>query len=182
MRVVAPPLDDAFADMAVAVERRGFEAGDLDGVFFVVIATDRAEVNEAVAEAAGRRGVLVNRADRPEAGDVSIPAHRRMGPVTLAVDTGGASASASAKIRDAAARSIDPLWPRLLTQAEPWRRDIQRRFSDDEARRGELLRSLTDPRSMTILEHRGIDALHGHWRRMIERAESRADAPGDPPS
>ena len=126
VRVVAPRIDDALAAMPVATARRGFEPGDLEGVFFVVCAADAAAVNEAVAEEARQRGVLVNRADRPEVGDVSIPAHRRVGPITLAVDTGGVSASAAAKIRDAMARSIDPVWPALLEAAKPWRIEIQR--------------------------------------------------------
>jgi precorrin-2 dehydrogenase / sirohydrochlorin ferrochelatase len=180
VRVVAPRIEDAFADMNVAVERRGFEPADLDGVFLVVVATDDAEVNEAVAQAARARSVLLNRADRPAAGDVTIPAHRRTGPITLAVDTGGVSASAAAKIRDALARSIDPVWPALLEAASPVRKEIQERFPDEHSRRTRLLRALTDPRSMTILEHRGLDALHEHWRRMIERANSDGAEPRDP--
>lgn len=179
VRVVAPRIDEHFARMSVATERRGFEPTDLEGVFLVVVATDDAEVNEAVAQAARDGRVLLNRADRPEAGDVAIPAHHRTGPITLAVDTGGVSASAAAKLRDGFARSIDPVWPALLEAAHPVRKEIQRRLPDDASSRTRLLRALTDPRSMTILEHRGIDALHEHWRRMIERATSDNAAPRD---
>lgn len=179
VRVVAPRIDDALAAMPVAMAWRGFEPGDLDGVFFVVSAADAAAVNEAVAKEARQRGVLVNRADRPEAGDVSIPAHRRIGPITLAVDTGGVSAAAAAKIRDSVARSIDPAWPVLLEAAKPWRIEIQQRFPDDASRRAALLRVLTDPRAMAILEHRGIDALRAHWRRMIHGAASDAAESND---
>lgn len=166
--VVAPAIDDAVRRLAVEAIERPFEAGDLDGVFLVVIATDDAAVNESAAAEAASRGVLTNRADDPEAGDVTIPAHRRRGPVTVAVDTGGASAAAARRLVESAAAGIDPVWPELLERALPWRREIQRRFADRDDVRAALLRALTDPRSMTILECRGGDAVEDHWRRLIE--------------
>lgn len=166
--VVAPEVRGDVRDLAGEVHERRFEPRDLEGAWIAVIATDNPGVNDAVAAEARHRGVLVNRTDRPEAGDFVVPAHRRTGPVTLAVDTGGISASGAAAIRDAAGAGIDPTWPRLLELARPWRARIKARFPDDPRRRARLLQALTDARSMTILEHRGEAALTAWWQAMLD--------------
>ncbi|WP_323190608.1 bifunctional precorrin-2 dehydrogenase/sirohydrochlorin ferrochelatase [Halostella sp. PRR32] len=69
----------------------------------VVAATDDATVNEAIAEAARDRGVLVNRADSHgdrDPGSVVVPATVRDDPVVAAVATGGASPALSKHLRE----------------------------------------------------------------------------------
>src|SRR5699024_1052316 len=72
-----------------------------------VAATDRDDVNDAIARAARERGVLLNRADRSAAndndrtvGDVTVPATVRDDPVLLAVATGGNSPALSRYVRE----------------------------------------------------------------------------------
>src|ERR1051326_7248126 len=62
--VVAPDICDAIRDAGVAVERRGFQESDLDGVWFVVAAATR-DVNAVVARAAEARQLFVNAVDDP---------------------------------------------------------------------------------------------------------------------
>jgi precorrin-2 dehydrogenase/sirohydrochlorin ferrochelatase len=69
----------------------------------VVAATDRAAINEAVAEAARSRGALVNRADHSgdrDPGSVVVPATVRDDPVVVAIATGGASPALSKHLRE----------------------------------------------------------------------------------
>ena len=87
----SPALDRLRASGAIRVERRPYRAGDLDGAFFVVAATDSRAVNEAVVRDARGGGALVNVVDDPAACDVTVPAVVRRGDVTLAVSTGGRS-------------------------------------------------------------------------------------------
>jgi precorrin-2 dehydrogenase/sirohydrochlorin ferrochelatase len=73
------------------------------GPALVVAATDAEEVNEAAAEAARGRGVLVNRTDRAggrDAGSVVVPATVDDGPVSVAITTGGASPALSKYLRE----------------------------------------------------------------------------------
>ena len=142
--------------------RRGYEPGDLAGAFLVVIATDDAAVNERVAGEASSRGVLINRADEPGSGDVTVMAQRRLGPLTVAVDSGQSSASAAGAIRDEAVAGVDAVWPGLLAEARPWRAKIQASTSDPGERRAKL-RRLTDASARRILKDHGAAALRRHF-------------------
>lgn len=69
----------------------------------IVAATDDAAVNEALAETASDRGVLVNRADRAgsrDADSVVVPATVRDDPVVVALSTGGTSPALSRYLRE----------------------------------------------------------------------------------
>jgi len=162
--VIAPDIGEELASLPVTLERRPYREGDLSGAgavagaVLVVIATDNAQVNRAAAEEARRVGVLVNRADDPEAGDLSIPAHAHHGPVTLAVHTGGASATASAIIRRQLSEALDPDWPRLLELVAPYRSRLQSVIADPRERTARLAR-LADLDALATLKTSGPQAL-----------------------
>lgn len=165
--VVAPQVHPSARLICVEVHERGFEPSDLDGAFLVVAATDDAEVNRAVAAAAAERGVMVNRADDASAGSLAFMSSHRYGPLTIAVHSGGASASAAGRLRDEIAKQVDPDWGRLLTQALAVRRAIQERVADP-ATRTDLLRRLTDDRAMATLKDGGESALQAHYADMMK--------------
>ena len=97
---VVPALDELAARAAIRVERRVYRAGDLDGAFLVVAATNVRAVNEAVVRDARGAGALVNVVDDPAACDVTVPAVVRRGDVTLAVSTGGRSPGVARYLRE----------------------------------------------------------------------------------
>ncbi|SER18426.1 precorrin-2 dehydrogenase/sirohydrochlorin ferrochelatase family protein [Natrinema salaciae] len=76
----------------------------------VVAATDDETINDAAADAARERGVLVNRADRSgerDPGSVVVPATVREGPVTVAVATGGTAPALSKYLRQELEGTLD---------------------------------------------------------------------------
>jgi len=166
VRVIAPDVVDGVERPGVSIERRAYREGDLDGALLVVIATDNGLVNNAVADEAKRRGVLVNRADDPEAGDLVVPAHRHVGPVTVAVSTAGVSARAGARIRDAMIDAMDPAWTTLLETVAPFRAELQSKI-DDAGTRQAALRRLTDDDAMNALKSGGVEALQSHCRKIV---------------
>lgn len=159
--VVAPQCDPALAGLPVRWVERPYEDGDLRGAALVVVATDDPLMNVLIAEEAAARGVLVNRADEPNAGDFTVMAHARRQTLTLAVDSGGASASAAAAIRDAMLDQLDPDWITLLQEAAPMRQKIQG-LGLAARERQRRLRQLTDDRAMGILKDCGVAALREH--------------------
>lgn len=168
--VVAPQvLDELAALPGVRVERRRFEASDLVDAALVVVATGDPAVNEAASTAARARGVLVNRADDGDAGDIAFAAHGRRGPISIAVHTSGVSASASATIRDELLAALDPAWPALLDVAAAYRERLQREVTDD-ARRRPLLLQLVDPRARAVLRDAGPDGLRRHYDTLLSSA------------
>lgn len=158
VRVIAPRVEPDFDELDVQVERRGYQTGDLAQAFLVVVATDDPAVNAAVAAEAKAAGVLVNRTEDPRAGDFVVPAHQRHGPVTIAVDTDGISATAAAAIRSELSAALDRDWPRLLEAVRPLRELIQQRFAE-QGERLTRLAQLTGPEAMRTLKQEGPQAL-----------------------
>ncbi|HJV22975.1 MAG TPA: bifunctional precorrin-2 dehydrogenase/sirohydrochlorin ferrochelatase, partial [Holophagaceae bacterium] len=93
LRVVAlgiPPSFRAAAEVKGADLREApFRTQDLDGVTFVVAATNDPATNLAIARAARARGILVNAVDDVAACDAFFAATLRRGPLTLAIGSQG---------------------------------------------------------------------------------------------
>ncbi len=103
VRVISPNLHAQLAgwlaeDRFEHVARR-YEQGDLEGAFLTIAATSMREVNAQVADEARDRGILINVADDPDAGNFTTMGVVTRGDVLLAVSTGGESPALSAHIR-----------------------------------------------------------------------------------
>lgn len=164
--VIAPEATADLTDWVDGCEKaiheaRGYRSGDLEGALLVVIATDDPTVNAAATMDAHAAGVLVNRADNPDGGDLTFTAVGRRGPVNLAVDTSGISAAAAAAIRDELVDAIDESWVRLLEIAALYRKRIQQTALPPDQRR-DRLRQLTDDTAREILKIQGPAALRQH--------------------
>jgi precorrin-2 dehydrogenase / sirohydrochlorin ferrochelatase len=115
--VIAPRLGDGVVPgTGVTVHRRAVRPGDTEGFGLVVVATDDAAVNAAVAAEAAGHGALVLRADGAP-GDVRLPAVHRVGQLSIAVDTGGSSPALARWVRDRLAAGIPPHWAELARWA-----------------------------------------------------------------
>lgn len=101
--VVAPVAVAELAEMAatktVRWEQRRYEEKDLDGAFLVICATNDHHVNLLAAEAAKRRGVLVNAPADPALSDFEVPASVARGRLLFTVSTGGGSPALSRALR-----------------------------------------------------------------------------------
>lgn len=110
--VVAPeclPMPDG-----VTVALRPFVDADLDGVALAMAATDDRELNARVARLARERGVWVNVADDPKAGDAILPAVARRGDLQIAVSTGGASPALAQRLRERLEDEFGPEYAELV--------------------------------------------------------------------
>ena len=156
--IVSPEVHASARLIGAEIHERAFEPTDLDGVLLAIAATNLPEVNQAVSDAAQQRGVLINRSDQADAGNLTFMTSHRQGPLTLAVHTGGASASAATRIRASLAQSLDPVWGELLRHALPARQRIQAGITDP-AKRTDLLRRLTDDQAIRTLKTQGESGL-----------------------
>jgi precorrin-2 dehydrogenase/sirohydrochlorin ferrochelatase len=165
VRVVAP---DFHPDMPTAgVERVAgrYDAQHLDGARLVFAATDSAEVNDAVVRDARRIGAWVNRADVDEelAGDFTVPAQLRQGPVLVTVSAGGSPAIA-ANVRDELKAHVDERWGRLAEAMQDLRPRIRRAGQLDSTRRRSLLKELSSAEALEVIGGAGDDAAQSLWR------------------
>ena len=88
-RIVAPAVATELADLAqrhgLALERRPFADGDLDGAWLVLALTDDAAANARICELADRQGKLTY--GDGQHGNIALPAIVRRGDLTIAVST-----------------------------------------------------------------------------------------------
>jgi precorrin-2 dehydrogenase/sirohydrochlorin ferrochelatase len=109
VRVVAPDAE-AFPE-DIELVPRNFQDSDLTGAFLVVAATNSPELNRHIASVGKQIGTLVNVADQPALGDVTVPAQTQVGDrISLAVTTHGDNAALAALIKQKMVSAIEPEW------------------------------------------------------------------------
>ena len=86
---LTPALQALVAPGAVTWLRRPYQAGDLDGAWYAVAATDDPAVNAAVADEAEAGRIFCARADDRSASSVWTPAVGRLGDLVVGVHGGG---------------------------------------------------------------------------------------------
>jgi uroporphyrin-III C-methyltransferase/precorrin-2 dehydrogenase/sirohydrochlorin ferrochelatase len=103
VEVISPASTPAVEGYARAGDllwhERDYRHGDLEGAWYVVVATDRRDVNEVVSAEAEARRVFCVRSDDAEAATAWTPATGRHGPLTVAV-LGSRDPKRSAAVRD----------------------------------------------------------------------------------
>jgi uroporphyrin-III C-methyltransferase/precorrin-2 dehydrogenase/sirohydrochlorin ferrochelatase len=82
---VTPAIEGLVRSGEVTWHDRGFAAGDLDGAWYVMAATDDPEVNRSVSEVAERHRIFCVRADDANAATAFTPAAGSHGGDTVAV-------------------------------------------------------------------------------------------------
>jgi len=124
VEVVAPEVTPAVEGMATAKElrwtARPYRAGDLDGAWYALAATDDGEVNAVVAAAAEGARVFCVRADDAPGGSAVTPAVGEHDGLTVGVLSGGRPRR-SAAMRTALIEALQAGAVRVDQDAEPVR-------------------------------------------------------------
>ena len=127
--VISPEATDGIRRAAqrghITFEQREYRAGDLDGAFIAVAATNVWHVNREIYEEAEERGVLLNVVDDPDQCTFIAPSIVRRDPITLAVSTGGASPALARKMRETLADAPALKWADLANALGRARRVIK---------------------------------------------------------
>jgi uroporphyrin-III C-methyltransferase/precorrin-2 dehydrogenase/sirohydrochlorin ferrochelatase len=123
--VVAPRIGAGVLELELAgrvsVRRRAFVDSDVDGAVLVLSATDEGAVNEAVAQAARARGILVNVADDPRLCDFHLPARVERGALQFAIASGGEAPFVVRRLRELFERKLEGRWARWIAAAARFR-------------------------------------------------------------
>ena len=106
---------------------REYQAGDMEGAFLSIAATNDRQVNHEIFQEAERLGVLINVVDDPEQGTFIAPAVVRRGQVTLAISTGGASPALARKLREALTEDAVLEWADLARVLSLARKIVKKR-------------------------------------------------------
>jgi uroporphyrin-III C-methyltransferase/precorrin-2 dehydrogenase/sirohydrochlorin ferrochelatase len=160
--VVAPALGaeltNALTTGGFTHQAREFQAGDIDGMWLIVAATDDRAVNAAAAADAHAARIPCNVVDDRELSSFIMPAIIDRSPVQIAVSTGGTSPVLARLIRERLETLLDTSLGTLAEFADHWRDAVKRKFSDIGARRRFLSWMLTGPVAASLRAGRNEQA------------------------
>lgn len=111
---------------------RPFDSVDLDGVRLVVTATGHPDVDAEVSRMARARGLWTNAADQPVDCGFILPAIARVGRVTVAVSTDGASPALASELRTVLAEWLTDDLATLAEQLSDERSAVKARGESTE--------------------------------------------------
>ncbi len=145
--VISPALCPQLAELAEANRLSWIAApyrdGQLAGSFLVIAATDRRDVNRAVARWCEAHQVLVNVADSREESSFAVSAAVRRGDLLLAVSTGGVSPAIARSIRERLEEEFGPEYGVMLEIVAAAREEAMCGIKDASKRR-EFLQRLAE--------------------------------------
>ena len=96
---VDPRIEEMAAEGHIKLERRTYTTSDLDGKFLVIGATDDNALNRKISWDAGRKKMLCNIADVPDACNFILPSIVHRGDLIIAVSTSGSSPALAKRLR-----------------------------------------------------------------------------------
>jgi len=165
-----PALQEYAREGSIGWERRPYAgAGDLEGAFMVIAATDDTDINIAVFDDAERRAMLVNVVDVPPLCNFILPAIVRTGPLAIAISTAGASPALAKRMKREIEAQFGEPYARLavlLNDVRGWAKATLPTYQE----RKEFFEGIVggEPDPVTLLRAGDEDAV----RELIARAQS----------
>lgn len=147
--------------------REPYHLDHLAGASLVFACADPA-LNRRVANDARRRGIWVNCADDPAAGDFVLPAMLRRGELVVAVSTGGAAPTLAKRLRDRLEPQFDQAhadWVAILKEL----RSLARTQLPDETQRRALLERWCEAHWLERLRQLGREAVQAEMLQELHR-------------
>lgn len=152
--VVAPEITPLLRQLAekgsILWFQRRFKPSDLRGCILAIGATNDAQVNRTVFNAASRRKIPVNLVDSTPNSSFIVPSVLKKGPLLIAVSTAGASPALARKIRQDISRHIGSEYPKLLKIMKNLRPLVHSRFS--ETQRKKIWKNIIHSNALELLQ------------------------------
>ncbi|HEY6400712.1 MAG TPA: bifunctional precorrin-2 dehydrogenase/sirohydrochlorin ferrochelatase [Blastocatellia bacterium] len=143
---------------------------NLNGLFLVVSATNDRRVNERVANAARKRGLLCNVVDQPDLCNFITPALVTRGELQISVSTGGGSPTLTQRVKREVAALIGEEYGVLLELAAEMRVEAKGRIADFEQRK-DALRAFVESDAIDLIRAGRRDEARALARRFLQDAE-----------
>lgn len=123
----------------INIATKSFEEADLDNANLVIAATNDNELNEAIVQAAHKRNLLVNIADKPALCDFYLGSIVQKGDLKLAISTNGKSPTVAKRLKEVLNESIPAEIDTTLQQIA----ELRKTLTGDFANKVKTLNELT---------------------------------------
>lgn len=138
--VVSPVFEEAFYTLEkkkkrLALRKQKFSEGDLEGVDFVVAATDDKVLNQYISGLCRQKGLLVNAVDQKEACSFYFPAMIQDHAMLVAVSSGGQSPAAVSYLKEKLASAIPEYYGEMAGKIGEYRQYILDEVPDAKRRK-----------------------------------------------
>jgi precorrin-2 dehydrogenase / sirohydrochlorin ferrochelatase len=125
VEVIATVVGEEVRASGAAWQQRPYRAGDLEGAWLAIVATDDPVVNGQVRHDGDAAGVWVNAADDPASCSFTLPSVVRQGPIMVTVATGGHSPALAQWLRRHVEAELGEEYVVLLTLLSEQRAQIK---------------------------------------------------------
>jgi len=128
----------------INIATKSFEEADLDNANLVIAATNDNELNEAIVQAAHKRNLLVNIADKPALCDFYLGSIVQKGDLKLAISTNGKSPTVAKRLKEVLNESIPAGIDTTLQQIAELRKTLSGDFANKVKKLNEVTAVLVD--------------------------------------
>lgn len=174
---VCAELTTLFQAGCIDLKDRSYQDGDLNGVFFVVAATDNSAINQAVYHEAITCGCLANIVDAPHQCDFFVPATLRFDDLSIAISSGGGSPALARWLRHHLETLLEPELGELSALLEELRPQITIGIPDTNQRLA-LIDQLIASNILQTFHQAGKDAAKIQIINLLEKLASTGDKRG----
>lgn len=134
-RITVVTEDTDYVNDSVRVVHKSYSADDLQGMHYVLAATDSEEINLRIASDCREKGILCDVSVHPEQGDFIFPGVVKRGDITVAVTTDGRSPAVARYVRETIDEMLPEYLDRVLDIAEEYRYKVAEVTEDRVVRR-----------------------------------------------
>lgn len=147
-REALPEVEQLGREGSLRLDLREYRSEDLEGAFLVFAATADTELNVRVFREAEARAMLANVVDVPPLCNFIMPAIARIGPISIAVSTRGASPALAKRLRTEISETYGEPYARLaemLNEIRGWARETLPTYQDRKAFFEAIVNGSPDP-------------------------------------
>lgn len=128
----------------INIVNKSFGEADLDNANLVIAATNDNELNELIVQAAHKRNLLVNIADKPDMCDFYLGSIVQKGDLKLAISTNGKSPTVAKRLKEVLNESIPAEINTTLQQIAELRKTLSGDFASKVKKLNEVTAVLVD--------------------------------------
>lgn len=149
IKVVATHVSVEFRELAerfsnVIIVDRAFVEEDLDGMTFVVLATDNHPLHQYIYELAKEKGILLNVADTPDLCDVYLGSIVKKGNLKIGISTNGKSPTLAKRLKEVLRDGLPEEIEEILENLNQIRESLKGDFSYKVRKLNELTAGLVE--------------------------------------